>query len=88
MLSSCAPGAATQLLHDTVAALEDGGDGWHIRCSHGAVWIPSEADTESRALKLADERMYQDKRRTRRSRAALTGFDPAQQIVATSNAKR
>jgi diguanylate cyclase (GGDEF)-like protein len=87
MLSSCAPGAATQLLHDTVAALEDGGDGWHIRCSHGAVWIPSEADTESRALKLADDRMYQDKRRTRRSRAAFSGYEPAQPIVANSDAK-
>jgi diguanylate cyclase (GGDEF)-like protein len=84
MLASCAPRAAGKLLRDTVTALEDGGEGWHVRCSHGAVWIPAEADTESRALKLADDRMYQDKRRSRRSRAAL----PAQPIVATSNAKR
>jgi diguanylate cyclase (GGDEF)-like protein len=88
MLASCAPCAAAQLLNDTVAALEDGGDGWHVSCSHGAVWIPSEADTESRALKLADDRMYRDKRRTRRSRAALANYDPAQPIVAASIAKR
>jgi diguanylate cyclase (GGDEF)-like protein len=85
MLTSCTPHAAEKLLHDTVAALEDGGAGWHVSCSHGAVWIPSEADTESRALKLADDRMYADKRR---SRAALAGYDPAQAIVAASITKR
>jgi len=95
MLASCAPHAAPGLLHDAVAALEDGGEGWHVSCSHGAVWIPSEADTESRALKLADERMYADKMRD-----ALTTHGgvvagpsarpsrPAQPIVATSITKR
>jgi diguanylate cyclase (GGDEF)-like protein len=52
---------AEKLLNDTVAALQDEGDGWHIGCSHGAVWIPSEAATESQALRLADERMYANK---------------------------
>jgi diguanylate cyclase (GGDEF)-like protein len=95
MLASCAPHAAPGLLHNAVAALEDGGEGWHVSCSHGAVWIPSEADTESRALKLADERMYADKMRdalTTRGGvvAGPSGRPsrPAQPIVATSITKR
>jgi diguanylate cyclase (GGDEF)-like protein len=88
MLASCAPHAAEKLLHDTVAALEDGGAGWHVSCSQGAVWIPSEADTQSRALKLADDRMYADKRRAGRSRGALADYDPAEPIVAASITKR
>jgi len=88
MLAVCAASAAGQLLYDAVAALEDGGDGWRVSCSHGAVWIPSEADTQSGALKLADERMYVDKRRARRSRGAPADYDPAQPIVAASITKR
>jgi diguanylate cyclase (GGDEF)-like protein len=61
VLSRCEPANAERLLNDTIAALEDGGEGWHIGCSHGAVWIPSEARTESQALRLADERLYANK---------------------------
>jgi GGDEF domain-containing protein len=67
MLAPCIPDAAEKLLDDAVSALEDGSAlddgsaGWHVSCSHGAVWMPSEADTESRAFKLADERMYANK---------------------------
>jgi diguanylate cyclase (GGDEF)-like protein len=52
---------AERLLHETISALEDSGEGWHIGCSHGVSWIPSEAATESQALNLADERLYANK---------------------------
>jgi PAS domain S-box-containing protein/diguanylate cyclase (GGDEF)-like protein len=57
-------------------ALCDQGEGFAIRCSHGAALVPSEATDLERALQLADERMYADKRSSRVSernevRAAL-----------------
>ena len=52
---------AEKLLDGVTTALRDGGDGWHIGCSLGAAWIPSEAATEADALALADERMYANK---------------------------
>jgi diguanylate cyclase (GGDEF)-like protein len=61
VLARCGPDQAEPLLDDTIAALQDSGEGWHIGCSHGAAWIPSEAATQSQALKLADERMYANK---------------------------
>jgi diguanylate cyclase (GGDEF)-like protein len=71
--------SAEQLLNDTVAALQDDGDGWHVGCSHGAVWIPSEAATESQVLKLADERMYANK--TNRSSASQQISDVLLQVI-------
>jgi diguanylate cyclase (GGDEF)-like protein len=84
MLARCAPEMAEQLLDDTVAALEEGGEGWHVSCSHGAVWIPSEAATESRALKLADERMYANK--ASRSSASRQATDVLLQVISEQDA--
>jgi diguanylate cyclase (GGDEF)-like protein len=61
VLAHPGPESAEKLLDDTIAALTDNGERWNIGCSHGAVWIPSEALTESAGLKLADERMYANK---------------------------
>jgi diguanylate cyclase (GGDEF)-like protein len=61
LLASCAPDSAAALLDDALIALNDKGEGWHIGCSQGAVWVPSEAATPSEALKLADVRMYANK---------------------------
>lgn len=61
MLAWSAPDSAAALLDDALMALNDRGDGWHISCSQGAVWIPSEAATPSEALKTADVRMYANK---------------------------
>jgi diguanylate cyclase (GGDEF)-like protein len=61
VLTRCGPADAERLLNDTISALEESGEGWHIGCSHGGVWIPSEATTEILALKLADERLYANK---------------------------
>jgi diguanylate cyclase (GGDEF)-like protein len=84
MLARCAPEMAEQLLDDSVSALEQSGEGWHVGCSHGAVWIPSEADTESRALKLADERMYANK--ASRSSASRQATDVLLQVIAEQDA--
>ena len=70
---------AEQLLNDTTAALQDSGNGWHVGCSQGAVWIPSEAASESQALKLADERMYANK--ATRSSASQQISDVLLQVI-------
>ena len=55
------PTVATQSGHAQSQTGHLGGEGWHVGCSLGAAWIPSEAATVSQALKLADERMYAGK---------------------------
>jgi diguanylate cyclase (GGDEF)-like protein len=42
-------------------ALSEHGEGFSITTSHGAVTLPDEATTATRALQLADARMYGDK---------------------------
>jgi two-component system, cell cycle response regulator len=79
ILARCDPDAAEQLLDDAISALEDSGEGWHVGCSQGAVWIPSEAATDGQALKLADERMYANK--TSRSSASRQVTDALLQVI-------
>jgi len=76
--------AAEQVLDDTMAALQIAGEGWHIGCSHGAAWIPSEATSENQALKLADERMYANK--ASRSSASRQVTDALLQVLTEQNA--
>ncbi len=61
MLAWCAPDCAAGLLDSALEALNDRGEGWHVTCSQGAVWVPSEAVTPNEALKVADVRMYANK---------------------------
>jgi len=61
VLARCASYSGDALVADAVAALSDGGEGWHVGCSHGAVWVPAEAATPSDALQMADMRMYSNK---------------------------
>jgi diguanylate cyclase (GGDEF)-like protein len=82
-LARSSPDNAERLLDDTIAALQDGGEGWHIGCSQGAAWIPSEAGTENQALNLADERMYANK--TGRSSAGRQVTDALLQVVTEQN---
>jgi two-component system, cell cycle response regulator len=49
-------------LHATVTALSESGDGFAITSSFGAVFLPDEATTPSDALRLADQRLYVQKR--------------------------
>lgn len=78
-LIPCTMDAAATLLEKSVAAMEESGEGWHVGCSHGAVWLPSEAATQTDALRLADERMYADK--VGRSSASRQVTDSLPQVM-------
>jgi two-component system, cell cycle response regulator len=84
VFARCRPEAAELLLDDTSAALQASGDGWHIGCSQGAAWVPSEAATESQALRLADERMYAQK--ASRSSTGRQVTDALLQVITEQNA--
>ena len=84
VLARCRPESAEALLEDTSTALQASGEGWRVGCSQGAAWVPSEATTESQALKLADERMYANK--TSRSSAGRQVTDALLQVITEQNA--
>jgi two-component system cell cycle response regulator len=52
------------------AVLAEQGDGFAVSASIGSVRLPEEATDSSEALRLADQRMYEDKHSTRRSGTA------------------
>jgi diguanylate cyclase (GGDEF)-like protein len=83
LLARCRPEAAERLLDQTIAALQDTGEGWHVGCSQGAAWIPSEAANENQALNLADERMYANK--AGRSSASRQVTDALLQVITEQN---
>jgi diguanylate cyclase (GGDEF)-like protein len=83
VLARCGPDHAERLLDDTISALEDSGEGWHIGCSHGGVWVPSEATTESLGLKLADDRLYANK--ASRSTTSRQVTDALLQVITEQN---
>jgi diguanylate cyclase (GGDEF)-like protein len=56
-------------ISDAEAALAESGDGFMIGCSHGSVLVPVEAGEVESALRLADMRMYAQKRGGRASAA-------------------
>jgi two-component system cell cycle response regulator len=84
VVARCSADRAEGLLNETNAALTDRGEGWHIGCSQGAVWIPSEAATESQALKRADQRMYANK--ASRASASRQVSDALLQVIAEQDA--
>jgi diguanylate cyclase (GGDEF)-like protein len=86
VLARTTPKASVPLLSETREALTDTGKGWHVGCSLGSVWLPSEARTESQALQLADERMYANK--TARSSASRQVTDALLQVVTEQHALR
>jgi diguanylate cyclase (GGDEF)-like protein len=86
VLARTDPQAAALLLVETREALMDSGQGWHVGCSLGSVWLPSEAKTESQGLQLADERMYANK--TTRSSASRQVTDALLQVVTEQHALR
>ena len=53
-----------RLVAAAVAALSEHGRGFDVRSSYGIVTIPEEADEPSEALRIADRRMYAQKRGT------------------------
>lgn len=72
---------AETALDDACTALSEQGERFAIRCSRGSVEIPGEAKTLERALQLADERLYADKR-VGRLTESLEGRDALVQLIA------
>ncbi|MFN2627510.1 MAG: diguanylate cyclase domain-containing protein [Gaiellaceae bacterium] len=72
---------AEMALKDACAALSEQGEQFAIRCSRGSAEIPGEAGTLERALQLADERLYADKRAGRLTES-LEGRDALVQLIA------
>ncbi len=57
------------LISGTSSALVEEGDGFRIRSSFGAVFLPDEADKAADALHIADQRLYNEKRSRQAGRA-------------------
>ena len=67
LLASVATVAPSGLIERAAAALTEEGDGFSVRCSHGSVLLPAEASDLTEALRIADDRMYLHKQRSRPS---------------------
>src|SRR5664280_714546 len=72
LLASTSPENGATLAQRGVAALSDRGEGFEVGCSYGIVYLPLETDDQSEALRLADDRMYQDKNSVRISARGQT----------------
>jgi len=59
------PGAGARTVSTVCAALHEHGDGFDITAAHGRVTIPAEAADSAEAMRIADQRMYRDKRSVR-----------------------
>ncbi len=59
-----APGdqVAEPIVRGAAQALSEHGEGFHIGCSYGSIVLPREASAASEALRIADQRMYAQKR--------------------------
>ena len=79
-----AGGDPNELISAAAAALTETGPEFTIRASFGVVLLPQEADDSSRALQLADERMYANKRR----RATGPGCQASEVLLRTLRAKQ
>jgi PAS domain S-box-containing protein/diguanylate cyclase (GGDEF)-like protein len=75
---------ADATIEDARAALCEQGEAFTIGCSRGAAHVPEEATTLERALQLADERLYVDKRTTKIAES-LQVRDALLQLVAEQN---
>jgi diguanylate cyclase (GGDEF)-like protein len=72
------------LIHTAAAALTERGMEFTIEASLGAVLLPKEANTPSHALKLADERMYANKR----GRSTAARSQAGEVLLRTMHAKQ
>jgi diguanylate cyclase (GGDEF)-like protein/putative nucleotidyltransferase with HDIG domain len=61
ILASVAEGTAEAIAETAAAALSEEGVGFAIGCSYGTTLIPTEATRPDDALRIADQRMYQQK---------------------------
>jgi two-component system cell cycle response regulator len=86
VLFKCAAATEVEISRASVAALCEDGPGFSIGAAHGEVGIPTEAREPTDVLRLADQRLYRRKDKTREeyvARQSHTGaraggrFDPA-----------
>ncbi len=61
VLCECAAGEVEDILAAAGAALTEHGEGFDITASQGSVLVPSEADSVTTVMQLADRRMFADK---------------------------
>jgi two-component system cell cycle response regulator len=61
------PGEMALVVGGATQALSERGEGFFVSAASGCVLVPSEADSASEALRLADQRMYVDKQGERAS---------------------
>jgi diguanylate cyclase (GGDEF)-like protein len=62
VLAAVAAGQEQAFLEETVSALAESGVGFEVTSSFGAVRLPFEASTSTEALRVADQRLYAQKR--------------------------
>ena len=80
--------SAKTIIALSAAALSEHGEGFTVRSSHGAVILPHEARDATRALRIADQRMYAQKEDRRSSHAARRGHPAAGPERARARARR
>jgi diguanylate cyclase (GGDEF)-like protein len=67
VLAPIGPDGIEPLISATRGALTEHGSGFRIDASYGTILLPSESDDVGEALRLVDQRMYAQKRGSRRS---------------------
>jgi two-component system cell cycle response regulator len=83
VLASAAGAEAEAIARAGAEALTASGDGYAIGCSRGAALIPAEASSSEEALRLADQRMYEQKAA---GRGAAPTHTLGEQILRTRDA--
>jgi HD-GYP domain-containing protein (c-di-GMP phosphodiesterase class II) len=58
VLASLEVDSAESIALETAASLTEHGEGFSVTASYGSVVVPTEADTSTEALRIADQRMY------------------------------
>jgi diguanylate cyclase (GGDEF)-like protein len=76
---------AVSIARRGAAALSDTGDAFAVGCSFGIAFAPSEATSPEEALRIADQRMYEQKAGNRRAAAAQQSTDVLLQVLNEQN---
>jgi len=84
VLCECSAGEVKEILAAARAALTEHGEGFDIGASLGSVMLPSEADSVTTAMQLADRRMYANKV----SERASAGSQSRDVLLAALRARR
>jgi diguanylate cyclase (GGDEF)-like protein len=84
VLAAADPHGISPLIQLAADALSETGNAFDIGCSYGSALIPGEASSQEDALRLADQRMYQDK--AGRSSASRQSSDVLLKLLSERNA--